>query len=706
MALPLSASPALRFDFWHLILDGREPGRLVATGFVFFLPFFFGALVLVLVLDRRAASAGHVYAANLAGSAGGGLLGLLLLERIGAVTALPVLAVLAAGAGCLLASSLHLRIGCLVTALALPAMLFFSPPSWSSTYKDRHRLLLLPDSEVIFALPSMHGKLEGIRSPAIRFAPATSLRFTGEAPAMDLALVDGDAAGPLPHGPSDALHAILDHAPSSLPYDLGPRHEVLLLGGPVFAEALYAAHRGASGITLVLPHPRLARVGAERITPLPNAAALDVIVADPATVAARTKSLYDLIVLPEPAGFGADAGTGALGESPLFTVEILAATIDRLRPGGLLLATSPIDHPTRLPLRLVSTLQAALEASGRSPAAEHFALLRTWSHLVVLVRADPWPEDEWHRLAERARHLNFDLIATESTVPPVPTQRYHADEDDSFTELLQSLLDPASLQRLLAAYPFQLAPPTRDRPYFHQSLRWTRLREIIDAFGWRDLVFSETGSIAGLLTAVATVAAAFVLILLPLLRLGFRGRERLPTVGFFLGIGLGYLFLQMVLIHRMTIYWGHPVPAAAGVITALLLAMGFGSLIAGATVDPDRLLRRITLAIPVLLLAVLLFLPPLLSATLGWSAPWRWLLGLSLLIILGLPLGMPFVLGLRRLRALGEQRLLPWAWGIDGAASVAGAALASVVAAQAGFTVATTVALSGYLLAWLSIPRR
>ena len=67
---------------------------------------------------------------------------------------------------------------------------------------------------------------------------------------------------------------------------------------------------------------------------------------------------------------------------------------------------------------------------------------------------------------------------------------------------------------------------------------------------------------------------------------------------------------------------------------------------------------------------------------------------IALIAPLATLMGMPFPRALARLNAVAPS-LLPWAWGINGCASVIGAVLATLVAIHFGHTV---VILSGVVL--------
>ena len=64
---------------------------------------------------------------------------------------------------------------------------------------------------------------------------------------------------------------------------------------------------------------------------------------------------------------------------------------------------------------------------------------------------------------------------------------------------------------------------------------------------------------------------------------------------------------------------------------------------------------------------------------------------------------MPFPLGLARVAA-SDAWLVPWAWAINGCASVTGAVLANLLAIHVGFTAVVVVALMLYGVAAAARP--
>jgi hypothetical protein len=88
------------------------------------------------------------------------------------------------------------------------------------------------------------------------------------------------------------------------------------------------------------------------------------------------------------------------------------------------------------------------------------------------------------------------------------------------------------------------------------------------------------------------------------------------------------------------------------------------------------------------------------ALTAAWPAAARAVASGTLIAPLALCMGMPFPL---LLRALDPERA-PWAWGINGCASVVGAALAAVLAVDVGFAVLVWLALGLYGVVLWSAP--
>jgi hypothetical protein len=83
--------------------------------------------------------------------------------------------------------------------------------------------------------------------------------------------------------------------------------------------------------------------------------------------------------------------------------------------------------------------------------------------------------------------------------------------------------------------------------------------------------------------------------------------------------------------------------------------------------------------------------------------PLRIVIAAILVLLPGLFMGALLPSGVRRANALSPG-LVPWAWGLNGAASVVGSILAMTVSMNFGFTMALIIGIAIYLLGLLALP--
>jgi hypothetical protein len=172
-----------------------------------------------------------------------------------------------------------------------------------------------------------------------------------------------------------------------------------------------------------------------------------------------------------------------------------------------------------------------------------------------------------------------------------------------------------------------------------------------------------------------------------------RGR----TLAYFGLLGLGFLFVEIPLMQRFILFLGQPIYAFTVVLAALLFFSGLGSL---AT---PRLSIRWTL--PLLVAAILLYplgLPLLFQALLGAPLIVRLLATGLCLAPLGFLMGTPFPGGLAWLRERAPG-LIPWAWAVNGCASVLASVVAALIALSFGFSWVLVAAALAYAGAWLAL---
>jgi hypothetical protein len=341
----------------------------------------------------------------------------------------------------------------------------------------------------------------------------------------------------------------------------------------------------------------------------------------------------------------------------------------------------------------------------RSPAA-HVVIVRDFLAVCTIVKASPWTEEQIERVREgcEKRGLTpvwFSGICTDELnhpdalpgPPGLPSDWYSYAATELFRKPDADFLD---------LWPFYIDPPTDQSPFFLDFCKLKSIPELKRAFGDLWLTRTELGFLFVLAAIVIVGIAGAVLTVLPLAwsrRVG-SSDGRGVTVSYFAAIGLGYLVLEMAFLSRMTYWIGDPVTAAAVTISAFLFFSGLGSLCAQRATDGASgalVFRRVVVALIVVGLIEILAGPRLSAGVGGLGYMARCSAAVAAIAPLAFLMGFPMPAALRRLDA-SAPALVPWAWAVNGFASVLAPPIAIAIGMTWGFNAAGTIALALYIV--------
>jgi hypothetical protein len=314
-----------------------------------------------------------------------------------------------------------------------------------------------------------------------------------------------------------------------------------------------------------------------------------------------------------------------------------------------------------------------------SPAKPYIAAIRSWATITFYIKRTPLIAEEVEATRRFAEQWQFDL----ALLPNIQTherQRFHKLYDDSILGQLDLIVSDKS-KNLFGNYPFRIDPPTDNQPFFDQFLRWQTLPELSKLYGWRTLSYIEIGWLIAALSALILSSLAIMLIIFPLLKLP-KSTRTFRTCLYFGGLAFGYMWVEMGLIHQLTVYLNYPTIAAAVVIGTMLIGSGLGSFFSVRILEANSC--RIASLIFFAVMVYAMLFSPLLTKTLDQSHLTRALVTISAILPLAFLMGMPFPLGLRWLDKTRPKEV-PWAWGINNCLSVAGAAIATLFAVEFGY---------------------
>jgi hypothetical protein len=425
---------------------------------------------------------------------------------------------------------------------------------------------------------------------------------------------------------------------------------------------------------------------------------------------ARKDTHYNLIWYPAPDSYSAsnaaNAGAFVLSESYLYTREAIRDSLEHLTPNGVIAAQfGEYDYagkPNRT-TRYVGTARDALRKLGVDDPTRHIVVITTPTAgpavlSTILVKRTPFTD------AEIARTVDVVGNVPGSTVRYAPGVPY---DEGPVSDVVT--VGNEGLDRWYDSYPYDVRPITDNGPFFWN---FAPFGDVVKNFGdpidRRDPEDSVGERVLVLLLVISIVfAAAFLLLPFVVVRDVW---GRLPRKGrsaiYFAALGFGFMFFEITLIQRLTLFLGYPTYSLTVTLASILVFTGLGALLSGRLRAPtSRVTGYLAGAIALLTVFYQFALPSITDGFLGWPLALRILVAFVVLAPLGLCLGMFMPLGIRAVAALTthEREYVAWGWAVNGFASVIGSVLTTILAISFGFRTVLFLALVLYLIALVAL---
>jgi spermidine synthase len=509
--------------------------------------------------------------------------------------------------------------------------------------------------------------------------------------------IDGEAGTPIYnfHGDLGQLD-VLRYDVTALAYYIRHQGRSAVIGIGGGRDLLTASVFGFRDITGVEYNPIFVQLfaqdyrefsGADRIP------GLRLFVDDARSWFARSHEAFDLIQMSMIDTWAATgAGAFTLSENGLYTVNGWKRFMARLTPTGVF-TVSRWYAPQRSDetARLLSLAMATLIEMGEAHPAEHIYLAGNGRLSTLVVGRAPLTSDDTRTLDETVRALQYKTLVSpgRTSTDPIFDRILHAGTTDE-------------LVRIGAATELNLAPTWDSNPFFFNQLRLSNLDSIARAADAADGVVH--GNLAASLTLLILVIVSMVVVLLVILSPARRSahhanaRVLLWSSAYFLTIGVAFMFVEISLIQRMSLFLGHPIYGLAIVLFSVILATGTGSLISerAMQLSPTALVGW-----PLTLAAYLGTLPLWLGNVLDYtetgSLVERSAVCLITVVPAGILMGFMFPTGMRLCSRI-DTRITPWLWAVNGAAGVLASGAAVLVSIETSLSYALWVGAAGYAL--------
>jgi predicted membrane-bound spermidine synthase len=655
-------------------------------------PFFFSGCAVTLAITRFSHEITRLYLFDLMGAAIGCMLLIPLLNTIGAINTVLAVAFISSLSAAIFATSAgrSYTVAAGLISLSLAALVAYN---CVTSRIDIHKSKGKEETQVLFS----------------KWNSFSRITVTGDLSTGAEIQIDADAAtGIVYNAPDLAAHETQQNSIGALAYRLKHGADVLIIGPGGGSDVMAALVSGEHNITAVEVNPIIAR---DVMSSDPFRSFSGGIYQQPGVRLAvdegrsfiRSQAAkYDIIQATMVDTWAATAaGAFTLTENNLYTIEAFEDYANHLNDDGILTMTRWYFEPPAQLLRLVAITRKMMDNLQIPDAPRHIMIVRDASTgdertpATFLFKKSPFTDAEIDNVRSLAATTGFELLYSPLNPP-----------DNVFTKVIESS-DPAAIWNSLDE---NVAPTSDNNPFFFNSIRMSRLATAFH--GVEEWHKTNLGTVILLALLGLTSLMVLVFILGPLVVV--RGSTfasakatKLRYLSYFAFLGAGFIIIEVAMIQKFILFLGHPVYSLTVVLFSLLTFTGIGSFLSGRF-DEERLkstlVRVVALLIGMVVLYILL-LSPIFYSLVQLPRPARIVIAVVLMAPLAILMGMPMPTGIRILCREAPE-IIPWAWGINGAASVSGSVGALVIALITGFNQALIVGAVLYLAAAFAISRK
>lgn len=507
---------------------------------------------------------------------------------------------------------------------------------------------------------------------------------------------------------------VYDGDARAYPFQIAESPDVAIIGAAGGNEVLASLHFGANHVTAIELNPITVSLLTDHFREytgdLASHEQVTLVNAEGRSFLMNHDGVFDVVWFVTPDTYaamnGASSGAQVMSESYLYTVEMMEEALARLSPDGIIVTQFGGEYsPEHLPrtTKILSTAREAFRRAGIEDFEKH-VLVSSYSSFPltgasIVLKKSPVTDDDIEAFTALTRQLKNGEVRFSPRTSP---------SDDAVDRVVRG--QPDELDAWYAAFPYEVRPVTDDSPFFWHIVRFgkalgapTSTPQVIHESG--------TGERLMVLLLITTTLLAALCLFVPLLARRRLWREvpgKTLAAVYFGALGLGFMYLEVSLMQRLTLFLGFPTYSLTVTLFAILLSTGIGSRLSerlpGATAP-------VVCGLAATLVVVTAFyafgLPALVDAFIGAPLALRIALTIAFLIPLGLCLGVFMPLGLRTVSTLSShgEEYVAWGWSINGFFSVVGSVSSGILAMNVGFTGVMWIAVAIYLVGLTALLR-
>ncbi len=642
------------------------------------LPFFFSGIIITHILMEHKEESGKIYFCNLSGAAFGSLGVLPIISLLGEKI---IFLVFITG---LLASALFAEKTRKALIMVLASSLILLAPIQLnlSPYKELERALDYPESNHLSTEWNSYSRVDVVNSSFARYAPGLSSEYRTRLPNQVGVFVDGSNMNPITEYKDLGF---IDYLPTSIGYNLIEKPRTLIINAGAGLDVLIALEKNAN-VTAVESNPLVIDLLKEEYKDysgnIYNKAGIHV---EEGRGFIKGRGEYDIIIL-SLAGSVLGSGFYGLSENYLLTVEAFREYYDHLSDEGILIITRWLYYPPKESLRLFSL---ALEVNE---SAKNIGLFRTWTTVTLLLGRKEFSENRIKKIMDFVEKNKFDIIYLPAEFEP---NKHGEFEEPYYYESVNNLLEDR--EGFYNNYLFDVSPVYDDKPFYFNFFKLNKAGALYEIIGESWQPFMDQGFLLlFLLAQAALLSSAFIL--LPLKFLKNTKIKKKPLV-FFFCIGLAYMFVEIVFIQKFILLFGMVIYSVSTVIFSTLLSSSIGSLYSRKLKVKDT--SKIIIIISTLIILYYFLTPVIINSIISFSMAAKMIIVFLIIALPAFFMGMLFPIAIKSI----NKNLVPWAFAVNGSASVLSSVLAILLALSYGYSIVLVLAAISYLFSSLFLKR-
>ncbi len=480
-------------------------------------------------------------------------------------------------------------------------------------------------------------------------------------------MIDGGAGTLLErfNSPEDISHLRFDV--TNVVHYLRPKGDVCIIGvggGRDIHSALLFGHENVTGIEINPIFIDLLQGDFKEFAGIANRKEVKLVVDEARSFLSKTKEKYSIVQMSLIDTFAATAaGAFTLSENCLYTLEAWQVFLNRLNDDGIF--TVSRWHSTKNlgeTGRIVSLAVASLLQYGIKNPSQHIAMVTTDRISTLLLSRQPFSQQEITKLKTVCSELQFTLAIQPGSPPS--------------NKILKKIIFADSLKKLnsaIADEPLNFEPTTDEHPYFFNMLRLGNLAPLWAARINKGVVYGNlvaTLYLAGLILSLLLLAIATIIFPLIVKSRSERTAEKRSKILwsgalYFSLIGAGFMFVEIALIQRLSVFLGHPVYALGVLLFTIILSAGIGSFLSEYLPQRSPWIFAYPIIMVLAILVMQFVLPVVTSTMITFAILKKVIIAVLVVSPLGVIMGIFFPTGIRMVESVSAAET-PWFWALNG----------------------------------------